>query len=145
MPILLTQVVTLAAHDTFPFARAVSACLFFGFYFLEHPGEYLGVPNNALDTLLRLRDLQFWIGLRALNTLTCPLSDLEAATFASVTFPRQKNAGVRNETIRHGRSGHALLYRVLAVAARAIALRVSGTTSNTSQCYRPSSSPSTLR
>ena len=127
---LLTHVVNLAGRDQRPFASVVSECLVFGFYFLLRPGEYLGIPNNELDTLFRLKDLQFWIGARALDTFTCPISDLQAATFATVTFTRQKN-GVRNETIGHGRSGHAQLCPVLALVARAIALRQAAAPPNT--------------
>ena len=114
------QVVTLANQDPRPFSHAVSQCLVFGFYFLLRPGEYLGIPNDTLDTLFRLKDLQFWIGARALDTMTCPIAGLQAATFATLTFTRQKN-GLRNETIGHGRSGHAHLCPVLALIARAVA------------------------
>ena len=119
---LLTQVVTLAHQDGGPLALAAAECLIFGFYFLLRPGEYLGVPNDALDHTFRLRNIGLWVGSRALDILHCPLADLLAATFATVTFTRQKN-GVRNETIGHGRSGHPHLCPVLCVVARVTHLR----------------------
>jgi hypothetical protein len=119
---LLTQCVALAHQDGTPLALAAADCLVFGFYFLLRPGEYLGPPNNALDTTFRLRDIGLWIGSRALDLLHCPIADLHAATFATVTFTRQKN-GIRNETIGHGRSGQPQLCPVICLAARVTYLR----------------------
>ena len=119
---LLTQFVTLAHQDGTPLALAAAECLVFGFYFLLRPGEYLGAPNDALDSTFRLRNIGLWVGSRALDILNCPVADLSAATFATVTFTRQKN-GIRNETIGHGRSGHPLLCPVLSLVARVLHLR----------------------
>ncbi|KAI2501762.1 hypothetical protein MHU86_12682 [Fragilaria crotonensis] len=120
---LLTNTVHLASVEATPAALAAADCLIVGFYFLLRPGEYLGVPTPA-DNLFRLKDLHLWIGSRALDLATCPIADLRAATFATLTFTRQKN-GVRNERIGHGRSGHPTLCPVLALAARACALQSS--------------------
>ena len=79
-------------------------------------------PDDALDTLFRIRDVQCWVGSRALDTMACSLAELQASTFVTLTFTRQKN-GVRNETIGHGRSGHAFLCPVLSIVARLVALR----------------------
>ncbi len=119
---LLTQFVTLAHQEGTPLALAASECLILGFYFLLRPGEYLGPPNDVLDPTFRLSNIGLWIGSRALAILTCPLADLQAATFATVTFTRQKN-GVRNETIGHGRSGHPQLCPVMCLVARITTLR----------------------
>lgn len=118
---LLTNMVNLASVEATPAALAAAECLIVGFYFLLRPGEYLGLPTSA-DNLFRLKDLQLWIGSRALDLATCPVADLRAATFATLTFTRQKN-GIRNERIGHGRSGHPALCPVLALAARACTLR----------------------
>lgn len=118
---LLTHVVQLATVEATPAAQAAATCLVFGFYFLLRPGEYLGLPN-ASDNLFRLKDLQLWVGSRALDLTTAPSDDLLAATFATLTFTRQKN-GVRNERIGHGRSGHPSLCPVLALVARVLTLR----------------------
>jgi hypothetical protein len=119
---LLTQVVTMAHQENTPAAFAAAECLTVGFYFMLRPGEYLGVPNAVTDNLFRLRDVTLWVGSRALNHMHCPVADLQAATFATLTFTRQKN-GVRNEKIGHGRSGHPHLCPVLCLVARVLALR----------------------
>ena len=116
---MVSQVDAAARLENLPLALAAAQCLTFGFFFLLRPGEYLGPPRPAT---FRLRDVQFWIGSRALDTLACPMADLLAATFVTLTFTQQKN-GVRNETIGHGRSGHPLLCPVLSLAARVMALR----------------------
>ena len=104
-------------------ALASAQCLVTGFFFLLRPGEYLGSPSpNPNAPLFRLRDLQFWLGSRALSPLTCPPEELLASTFACLTFTNQKN-GVRNETIGHGRSGHPHLCPVHCLALRVLALR----------------------
>jgi hypothetical protein len=119
---LLTQAITLAEQEHSAWADAIADCLILGFYFLLRPGEYLGVPNDTTDNLFRLRDLTLWVGSRALDLASSSITELQAATFAALTFTRQKN-GVRNETIGHGRSGHRRLCPVLCLVARVIALR----------------------
>ncbi len=118
---ILTRMVHLATLEATPAAAAAAECLVFGFYFLLRPGEYLGVPDPT-DNLFRLKDLQLWIGTRALDISVCPLDDVRAATFATLTFKRQKN-GVRNKRIGHGRSGHPTLCPVLALVAHILTLR----------------------
>ena len=113
-----------------PLAHAAADCMVVAFYFLLRPDEYAGTPKHAADDLFRLQDLGLWIGNRRLDVLTCPLPDLLAATFATLTFTSQKN-GVRGETIGHGRSGHPTLCPVLRLAARAHHLRLNGATATT--------------
>lgn len=119
---LLTQTVHLARLENTPASLAAAATLTLGFFFLLRPGEYIGTPDHALDTLFRLRDLTLWVGSRSLSHFDCPVADLHAATFATLTFTRQKN-GVRNETIGHGRSGHPHLCPVLCLVQQVLALR----------------------
>jgi hypothetical protein len=119
---LLTHTVTLAYGENTPDSCAAAQCLIVGFYFLLRPGEYMGIPDATTDNMFRLKDLTLWIGSRALDIFSCPIADLQASTFATLTFTRQKN-GVRNEKIGHGRSGHPLLCPVLALVARVVALR----------------------
>ena len=59
-----------------------------------------------------------------------PPADLLAATFVTLTFIQQKN-GVRNERIGHGRSGHASLCPVTALASRVLTLHTQGATLDT--------------
>jgi hypothetical protein len=119
---LMAQTVHLARLEDTPASRASAAVLILGYFFLLRPGEYLGAPDDALDTLFRLRDLTLWVGSRSLDHMNCPIPELQAATFATLTFTRQKN-GVRNETIGHGRSGHSHLCPVLCLVDRVIFLR----------------------
>ena len=63
-----------------------------------------------------------WVGARAIDPLTCPIADLYAATFVTLTFTRQKN-GVRGEKVGHGRSDHPQLCPVLCLVERVRALR----------------------
>ncbi len=67
---LVTHVVTLAHQEDTPAARAAADCLVLDFFFMLRPGEYLGFPNDALDTLFRLRNVTLWIGAHALDLFT---------------------------------------------------------------------------
>ena len=128
---VVAQVLALARVEGSPTARAAAATLILAFYFLLRPREYLGTPpTDGTSPQFRLRDVQLWIGSRALDTFQCPDADLLAATFVTLTFTEQKN-GVRNETIGHGRSGHPDLCPVLVLAARVADLRRSGATATT--------------
>jgi hypothetical protein len=102
--------------------RAIADILPLGVFFLLRPGEYMGKPQHLTDDLFRLQDLRLWVGNRALDHLICPIADLQAATFASLTFTRQKN-GVRNKKIGHGRSGDPQICPVLCIDQRVLALR----------------------
>ena len=142
---LLHNTVLLAHAENTPEALAAADCLVIGYFFLLRPGEYIGFPVEATDTLFRLRDLQLWIGSRALAIHECPVPDLHASTFATLTFTRQKN-GVRNETVGHGRSGHPLLCPVLRLVSRVIALRQQRASPSTSlNAYRASAPGMPLR
>jgi hypothetical protein len=134
---LLRQVVSLARQSECQIARAEADTLTIGIFFLLRPGEYVGRPNDATDSLFRIRDLSLWIGARAIDPFTAPIPDLRAATFASLTFTRQKN-GVRGEKIGHGRSGDPHLCPVLCLVARVIALRnLPATPATPLNAYRP--------
>jgi hypothetical protein len=124
---LVARVWHQASLDTCPRALAAATCLIFGFYFLLRPGEYLGPPRR---TQFRFGDVRFWIGSRALDHATCTDDAILAATFVTLTFNRQKN-GVRNETVGHGRSGHAHLCPVHALGLRILALRRQGANATT--------------
>lgn len=92
----------LASAATTPLALAAADSLTIAFYFLLRPGEYAGSPKTAEDDLFRFQDMGLWIGGRKLDTAVCPLADLQAATFATLTLTSQKN-GFRGETIGHAR------------------------------------------
>jgi hypothetical protein len=138
LPLAVVAHVWATAHrEASPVAHAAAVCLVIGFYFLLRPGEYLGTPRG---TQFRLGDVGLWIGSRALDTAQCTPDELLAATFATLTFNRQKN-GVRNETVGHGRSGHSHLCPVHCLATRVLALRRDGATRDTPiTAVRPSAS-----
>ena len=119
---LLRQVVALADRENCARALTEARLLTLGVFFLLRPGEYMGKPDDVKDSLFRIRDVALWVGSRAINPCTCPLDDLRATTFASLTFTRQKN-GVRGEKIGHGRSGDPIICPVLCLVELLVALR----------------------
>ena len=127
---LVHAAVRIARTAATAIALSAADCLVIGFYFLLRPGEYAGAPRHTSDDLFRLQDVGFWIGMRKLNILTCPLPELLSTTFATLTFTSQKN-GVRGETIGHSRSGHTSLCPVLCLVARVLYLRHQPTPSPT--------------
>ena len=137
---LFHQTVQLALTENTPAALAAADCLVIGYFFLLCPGEYIGLPVEATDTLFRVRDLQLWIGSRALAIFDCTVPELQAATFATLTFTRQKN-GVRKETVGHGRSSHPVLCPVLCLVSRVVALRLLHASPSTSLNAHRESTP----
>lgn len=83
---LMRHTVTLSQVEDSPEALAVADILPLGFFFLLHPGEYMGTPVHAADDLFRIQDVRLWIGSRPLDHLVCPVPDLQAATFIALTF-----------------------------------------------------------
>jgi hypothetical protein len=88
------------------------------FFFLLRPGEY---TDNNKDPF-RLADTQLFIGDTRLDLSCSPESELKVATFASLTFTRQKN-GVRGEVIGLACSGDPYLCPVKAIIRRVLFLR----------------------
>jgi hypothetical protein len=124
LPILLVHgAVRLARAANTPVSLAAADCLTVAFFFLLRPGEYAGTPRTHADDLFRFQDVCLWIGGRRLDVNACPLADLQAATFATLTFTTQKN-GVRGETIGHARSGDPTLCPVLCLVSRLLYLRL---------------------
>ena len=89
------------------------------FFFLLRPGEYTATASDT--TPFRLLDVTLFIGGRRLNTLTASIADLQAATFATLTFTNQKN-GVKGEVIGLSRSTDTVLCPVLSMVRRVIHL-----------------------
>jgi hypothetical protein len=65
------------------------------FFFLCHPGEYT-VSSKPESCPFLLENVQLFVGHHHLNLVTCSNTDLDAATFVSLTFTNQKNC-VRDE------------------------------------------------
>ena len=116
----LRQALELADADPSPALLAAADCAALAFFFLLRPGEYAGIPRSR-DDLFRLGDVSVWSGTTQLAPLG-PLP-LDAATFVTLTFTRQKN-GVRGKTIGHACSGDPLLCPVLRLLWRLDHLRL---------------------
>jgi hypothetical protein len=101
-------------------AKAIDDMTVITFYYLLRPGEYTGTATD--DAAFRLQDLQLFIGDLFVDLCVAPISDLEAATSASLVFTNQKN-GVRGEVVNHATSGASHCCPVRALARRAIHLR----------------------
>jgi hypothetical protein len=108
---------TAASNDA---TKAITNMAVIAFYYLLHPGKYTGTVTD--DAAFKLQDLQIFIGDRFVNPCIAPMSDLEAATSASLVFTNQKN-GVRGEVVNHATSGASHCFPVRVLARRAIHLR----------------------
>jgi hypothetical protein len=94
----------------------------FAYYFLLYPSEYLSYPNETINNMSQLRNVQSWIGSRALDLCTwCLIANLHAAPFAALTFTRQKNSAL-NKTIGSW-LGDPHLCHDLHLVARVVTLR----------------------
>lgn len=99
---------------------ALMDMMWIAFFFLLRPGEYL---QPAVDSHpFRLQDVRLYKASTPLNLSTCSSTDIEHATFVSLTFTTQKN-GTRGELIGHGLSGAPIACPVRAVARRVLYLR----------------------
>jgi hypothetical protein len=72
------------------------------FFYLLRPGEYTGTTNDG--AVIRLCDLQLWVGNQAVNLMYATEAQILASTSASLVFTTQKN-GVRGEVVNHACSG----------------------------------------
>jgi hypothetical protein len=120
---IILTILSIAFHATDPStdaAKAIDDMAVSALYYLLRPGEYTGTATD--DAALRLQELQLFIGDRFLDTCVAPISDMEAATSASLVFTNHKN-GVRGEVVNHVTSGASHCCPVRALARRAIHLR----------------------
>ena len=107
-----------AANDVFLEATADMICI--AFFFLLRPGEYTVSPADS--TPFELKDVQLFLGQRRLTLATALQAEILSATFASLTFDRQKNS-VRGKVIGHATSGDLTLCPVRALGRRVLHLR----------------------
>ena len=117
---VLRRILTVAAAATDAHAKATADMICLAFFFLLRPGEY--VVSQAESTPFEIKDVQLFLGQRRLNLVTASEAELLSATFASLTFDKQKNS-VRGEVIGHAPSGDPVLCSVRALARRIIHLR----------------------
>ena len=110
--------VAIASNDPFNIATADMICI--AFFFLLRPGEYAHSPSES--TPFKLKDVQLFSGQRRLDLQTASEAEILSATFASLTFDKQKNA-VRGEVVGHAPSGALDLCPARAIGRRVLHLR----------------------
>jgi hypothetical protein len=108
---------------------AVADMICLAFFFLCRPGEYTVSPKPESSPFL-LEDLQLFVGNYRLNVFACSATDLDSATFVSLTFTNQKNC-VRGEVIGLGLSGSPECCPVKCTVRRVKALRLNGAVGTT--------------
>ena len=117
---VLRRIAAVADAATDPLVKATSDMICLAFFFLLRPGEYVVSP--AESTPFQLKDVQLQVGNRRLNLETCSDAEILSATFASLTFDKQKNS-VRGEVIGQATSGDPNLCPVRALGRRILHLR----------------------
>jgi hypothetical protein len=112
--------------DRSPFQTGVLDLAIIGFFFLCRPGEYAASSEPGRSSPFSLDDVTFRTADRVYHAATAPLNELSALdtalTAVSLRYTDQKNA-VRNETITHFTSGHALYCPARAALRRVLHLR----------------------
>ena len=101
----------------------IADLLVIGFFFLCRPGEY--TAGTASCRPFRYTDVCLYAGQYVIDFATATLTQLQAATFGSLTYTNQKNA-VPGEVIGHGRTSHAIMNPLRAIANRIHYLRSNG-------------------
>jgi len=101
------------------------------FFFLCRPGEYTQPSDpDSRSAPFRLKEVTFYIGLRAVPASSGSLDDIRAATAVYLLFTDQKNA-VRGERVGHCRSRDPVACPVTAIIRRVLHLRIHGAPSST--------------
>lgn len=118
----------IAQASSDPLVIAISDMIAIAFFFLLRPGEYTASKSDTQP--FDFKSVQLFIGDHRLNLLTASIPTLLSATFASLTFERQKN-GVEGEVIGLAKSGDPYLCPVKAIARRIIHLRQHNAQPNT--------------
>ena len=89
------------------------------FFFLLRPGEYTATKSDTQP--FDFKAVQLFLGDHWLDLCTASTNTITAATFASLTFDKQKN-GVEGEVIGLAKSGDPYLCPVKALARRVLHL-----------------------
>ena len=121
VPVAVIRRILVVAHaGPDPVQQCLADMICLAFFFLLRPGEYSISPSES--TPFELKDAQLFVGQTKLNLATASEAAIMSASFASLTFDKQKN-GVRGEVVGHGPSGNPLLCPVRALGRRIIHLR----------------------
>ena len=115
-----------AASD--PLVIGISDMIIIAFFYLLRPGEYTATKSDTQP--FDFKSVQLFIGDQRFDLRRAPEAQIQAATFASLTFEKQKN-GVEGEVIGLARSGDAYLCPVKALARRILHLRKHNASDNT--------------
>ena len=86
---VLYWILSAAATSQHPGTLAIADMIALAYFFLLRPGEYTATPSET--TPFRLADLRLATGNAYLDIFQVPASQLNAATFATLTFTNQKN------------------------------------------------------
>jgi hypothetical protein len=107
IPIIIIIYILLQAYDNHRSDSdlAIADMIVIAFFFMLHPGEYIGTTSD--DAPFRLQDVHLYIGGRKLDSTTSSLAELDAATSVSYKFTTRKN-GIRDGKLVQGRSGSGL-------------------------------------
>ena len=103
-----------------PLVRGINDMITIAFFFLLRPGEYTATKSDTQP--FDFKAVQLFLGEQRLDLRTASTQTIHAATFASLTFDKQKN-GVEGEVIGLARSGDPFLCPVKALARRVLHLR----------------------
>ena len=117
---VLQRIVAVAQASNDQFLQATADMITLAFFFLLRPGEYADSPSDSSPFCFA--DVQLFNGQRRLQLRSATVAQLQASTFASLTFTNQKN-GVRGEVIGLGPSGQLHLCPTKALARRIEHLR----------------------
>lgn len=125
---VIRHIMTIAMASQDNYLIATADMISVAFFFLLRPGEYTASSSDT--TPFQFQDIQLFLGNQRLNLSTATVAQLQAATFASLTFTDQKN-GVRGEVIGLGRSGNPNLCPVVSLVRRICHLRIHNATPTT--------------
>lgn len=120
VPLRVIHSISFIAQASFnPLVIAISDMIAIAFFFLLRPGEYTATKSDTQP--FDFKSVQLFVGDHRLNLRTASVPTLLSATFASLTFEKQKN-GVEGEVIGLAKSGDPYLCPVKAIARRIILL-----------------------
>ena len=116
---VIRRILAISVHAS-PFEQCLADMICIAFFFLLRPGEY--ALSTSESTPFELKDVQLFRGQQRLNLTTALDAEILSATFASLTFDKQKNS-VRGEVVGHSPSGDRTLCPARAIARRVLHLR----------------------
>jgi hypothetical protein len=118
---VIRRILMVAMASNTALNMGIADMIVIAFFFLLRPGEY--AISQSESTPFELKDIQFFRGQLRLDINIATEAELLSATFASLTFDKQKNA-VRGEVVGHAPSGAIDLCPVRAIARRVLHLRM---------------------